>query len=227
MNIKRRIAFTLGTIAFIAFIIGLSVDSYVLRMVSKPWPALLMALIVLDEARSRYARLVGFGLGACVLGDVLLETSEATFLPGVGAFLIGHLLYIGAYSARTARPHPERALVPAVWGVGMMSVLWDGLGPMQIPVAVYTAAICAMMWRALAMWDKSPNVPATIAAIAGALLFGISDSIIAINKFYAPFESARYFIIILYWIGQLGITWSALSFEADEIMDVEAPPTPA
>jgi alkenylglycerophosphocholine/alkenylglycerophosphoethanolamine hydrolase len=43
----------------------------------------------------------------------------------------------------------------------------------------------------------------------GAVLFGLSDTLIAIDRFHAPFPGARYAIILLYWAGQAGIAASA------------------
>ena len=40
-----------------------------------------------------YPGRVIFGLIACCIGDYFL-TSEQTFLPGVGAFAVGHVFYI-------------------------------------------------------------------------------------------------------------------------------------
>ncbi len=46
------------------------------------------------------------------------------------------------------------------------------------------------------------------AALAGAVLFALSDTLLALNRFDAPIEGARYAIILLYWLGQWGITLS-------------------
>ena len=37
-----------------------------------------------------------------------------------------------------------------LWGVLMFGVLAPGLGALTIPVAIYSLAICVMMWRAAA-----------------------------------------------------------------------------
>ena len=41
-------------------------------------------------------------------------------------------------------------------------------------------------------------------------MFGLSDSLIALTRFGSPIEGSRYAIMALYWLGQLGITRSAL-----------------
>jgi len=50
------------------------------------------------------------------------------------------------------------------------------------------------------------NRPAAIRMIAGAILFIISDSLLAINKFYQPFENAGILIMFTYGVAQLLIT---------------------
>ena len=48
-------------------------------------------------------------------------------------------------------------------------------------------------------------------AAGGAALFVLSDSLIGINRFVAPFEGARHAIILSYWLGQFGIAASAVA----------------
>ena len=81
-----------------------------------------------------------------------------------------------------------------------------------MPVAVYTLVICAMMWRAAARLAPATK-PSTdvIAAFVGAVSFAASDTMIAVDRFGQSWTGARYWIIVLYWLGQLGITYSAVA----------------
>ena len=96
-------------------------------------------------------------------------------------------------------------------GLGAFAILRPGLGAMAVPVAVYVAVICAMMWRAAARVG-SPGTPALAAALglAGAVSFGASDTLIAFNRFASPIAGVRWPIMILYWLGQAGIAASAV-----------------
>jgi uncharacterized membrane protein YhhN len=147
------------------------------------------------------------------LGDVLLELSEATFLPGVGAFLLAHVAYVVAFLGETKKPRWAWSLPFAVWGVAVVAWLRPGLeaAGMLLPVAAYTATICTMMWRAAARLGDGVS-GARIAAV-GAILFATSDTLIAAQRFgdNLAFEGLRYAIIVLYWLGQAAIaasTWS-------------------
>lgn len=194
-----------------AFLWGVAADLYWLRMLTKPLPVLAMAAWVTTTCQDGYARRVTAGLLLCASGDVLLEASDATFLPGVGAFLLGHLFYTAAFWGDSRVLRPWRALPFVAWGVAAFVVVLPGLrdAGMTLPVALYISVICTMMWRAVARWHPGEGLREDIlAAAVGAILFGLSDTLIALDRFQAPLAGVRYSIILLYWLGQLGIAAS-------------------
>ena len=67
--------------------------------------------------------------------------------------------------------------------------------------------IGVMVWREACV--LLPNGPAW-AVIAGALLFAGSDSLIAINRFLAPFDAARMLILLSYWAALILLTVGTL-----------------
>jgi len=213
----RQLAAACGIAGAVAFLVGLAGDHAVLRLLAKPVPVLAMAAAV-ATCRHVYGRRIAVGLLACALGDVLLEVGDRTFLAGVGAFLVGHLFYVAAFLGRQRALRPWHAVPFVLYGAGLLFYLRPGLAEhgMTLPVAVYTAVICAMLWRAAARWQPGAAIdPGALAALAGALLFAASDSLIALNRFHfgaahaAP-SALRYWIIVLYWLGQTGIAASAL-----------------
>ena len=136
---------------------------------------------------------------------------------GLGAFLLAHLAYLAAYLGDTRRLAPLDLLIAATAAGGMFLVLSRaGLGPLLAPVALYSLAIGAMLWRALARVGVVAPRSAWLAA-GGAALFVLSDSLIGINRFVAPFDGARYAIILSYWLGQLGIAASAVVLASRQI----------
>ena len=48
--------------------------------------------------------------------------------------------------------------------------------------------------------------------MAGAMLFIISDSLLAINKFYYPFQMAGIFVMVTYGLAQYFITYGAIRY---------------
>lgn len=153
-------------------------------------------------AHSTSAWLVVAGLVMSLVADVLIESS---FLAGLGTFLVAHVAYIAAFVARTGELRPLLLLPFLAWGVAVLARLWPGLGPMRGPVIVYAAVICTMMWRAAA----TVGLPGGWTALAGALLFAASDTLLALDRFHRPLPHARVWVMTLYWSGQLLIAVSA------------------
>ena len=210
-------AAAVGLVAIALFCFGVLVDSYALRVAVKPFPVLAMIAIALGLRRTTYAKTIAVGLGCCVLGDVFLEVGDAFFLYGMIAFLLGHVSYIVAFVGRTKKLGLAAALPFAIWIVWALVFLMPHLGEMQIPVSIYTIVIFAMMWRAtsLVVSEESPSVFDWLAML-GAFSFGVSDTLIALDKFHAPIEGVRIPIILLYWGGQALITSSVASPHAGE-----------
>jgi uncharacterized membrane protein YhhN len=191
------------------YFVALGAGLPALRLAVKPLPALVLAVWVATRCREPLARLTAAGLALSALGDVQLE--RGLFLPGLLAFLSAHVAYVAAFLAADRRPAIGRALPFVAWGVTAYLLLRPGLGPMALPVGVYVAVICAMMWRAAARLG-SPGSPALAAllGLAGAVAFGASDTLIAFDRFSAPIPGARWPIMVLYWLGQAGLAASAV-----------------
>ena len=202
---SRRALGAVAVVAAILYVVALAVDRPELRLVAKPVPALALAALVLAGRRDGYGAALAGGLILSALGDVLLEV-PGRFVAGLATFLCAHLAYTAAFLRDERRLRLERALPFAVWLLAAFAWIRPGLGDMTVPVVVYMLAIGAMMWRAAARWGAHPGAAS---ALVGAALFGLSDTLIAIDRFRAPIPGARYAIILLYWAGQTGIAASA------------------
>jgi uncharacterized membrane protein YhhN len=198
----------LGAVAVAAALLYIAspFDTAELRIVTKPVPALALAALVGSARRDGYGLAVAAGLIISALGDVLLEV-PGHFVAGLATFLSAHIAYTIAFLRDERRLRLERALPFAAWPLAAYAWIRPGLGDMTIPVVVYMLAIGTMMWRAAARWDGQPGATA---AVIGAILFGLSDTLIAIEKFRTPLPGVPSFaIIVLYWAGQTGIAASA------------------
>jgi uncharacterized membrane protein YhhN len=191
------------------YFVGLATGRPALCLAVKPFPALVLAAWVAARCPRLLGRLTATGLALSAAGDVLLEIG--LFLPGLLAFLAAHLAYVAAFLTADRRPALGRALPFAAWGLTAFALLHRGLGPMALPVAVYVAVICTMMWRAAARVG-SPSTPplAALLGLGGAVAFAASDTLIAFNRFAAPIPRVRWPIMTLYWLGQSGIAASAV-----------------
>ena len=194
----RGLAF-LAAVAVIGYLAGLWRDWPTLRLITKPVPVLCLLILVLGRT-GRYARLVAAGLAFSLVGDVLLEF-PGLFVAGLGAFLCAHISYIMAFLTVTRRLAPFRALPFIAWVTVVFAAIQPGLDGMTVPVTVYVTAIGVMLWRAAAMG----LAPAPRSAVIGAVLFGLSDTLIGLDRFHSPLAGVRYPIILLYWAGQCGI----------------------
>lgn len=201
----RRALAGVAIVAALLYLAGLAVDAPALRLLSKPVPVLALAALVLSGRRDGYAAALTGGLTLSALGDLLLEV-PGHFVAGLATFLCAHLAYTAAFISDERRLRIGRALPFALWLLGAYVWIRPGLGEMTVPVVVYMLAIGTMMWRAAARWG---NHPGATAALAGAVLFGLSDTLIAIDRFRVPLPGEPYAIILLYWAGQAGIAASA------------------
>jgi uncharacterized membrane protein YhhN len=129
-------------------------------------------------ALSQRAWIAGIALLACATGDVLLEI---VFVAGMAAFALGHLLYIacfvqwGRILGLNKRDYPVAGLIVVI-SAGLMVWFLPGMGELLIPALIYQVIITVMVATAFVV--KAPML-----ARLGAVLFMLSDSLIALGKF--------------------------------------------
>ena len=182
-----------------------------LGLLSKGIPVIALLLWLRNAPKGQYRRWLSIGLLCSLAGDILLDWPADLFVFGLGAFLLAHLAYLRAYLSDCKQPAWLALLLALTIGGTMFATLASAnLGPLLIPVACYALAISAMLWRALArLGQPGLNTTSTRMAAIGAALFVLSDSLIGINRFVAPFEAAPMAIMLSYWLGQWGIAASA------------------
>ena len=150
-----------------------------------------------------------------LLGDTLLmfdEKNAIFFLLGLSAFLLAHIFYIIFFHQvrikESVKGNPWLLVVVVIYYVALISLLSPYLSAMRVPVLIYGIVISFMFMLAMHMLFIK-NKSAGIWMMTGALLFVISDSILAINKFYQPFEVAGVLIMLTYGLAQLFIVEGA------------------
>ncbi len=153
------------------------------------------------------------GLLCSTLGDTLLmftgkSSGGSFFLMGLGAFLLAHGCYIagvwGEMRGRRGFLHQKPVLLlPALaYLVALLAWLWPDVPPgMRPPVAAYAAVLVTMAMSVL-NWRNRLARPIFVMLAAGALLFVLSDSLLAINKFGHSFEWSRVAVMATYIVGQ-------------------------
>ncbi len=196
------------------------VNSFKFRLVMKPllMPALAFVLWQMGDVQGNFIhQLVLAGLFFSWIGDIFLmfeQQHEPCFLVGLGSFLIAHICYIaGFYQAwgdTSIVVNQPWFLIPfLLYAFFLLKPMFSKLGPMKIPVVVYALVIMCMMLSALNLYGEISN-HVFWSIFIGALLFTISDSMIAINKFLKPFPLAKTAIMSTYIAGQLMIVFGAI-----------------
>ena len=184
------------------YLVGLALDMFWLKLLTKPWLVIALATAVWTHAGMAAGRRIAWGLLAGAVGDVCLALPNA-FLPGMIAFAIGHGLYVAAFVQWSRAPGLVLlAPVTIFAGTGLWLML-PGADALTLPLAVYVVVIGAMIWRAAACALEAQDDPLMRwGPLAGALLFGFSDFLIGIHRFHQPMPGAAFSIILTYWAGQ-------------------------
>lgn len=104
------------------------------------------------------------------------------------------------------------ALIALVLLYSLLLANWfaPSLGAYARPVMLYVCTITVMVISAILAGFPRPWI------VAGALLFLISDSIIAINRFKMPVPMRDYLVWGTYYLGQYGI---AIGFLREKLGD--------
>jgi uncharacterized membrane protein YhhN len=182
-----------------------------LEVVFKPVTTLLL-FAVIGVPHTTFARLVTAGVALSVVGDVaLLSDTNRAFMVGLAAFLLAHAAYVIAFVCVAVwSPHIVAvALVMLVSSVVLLRLTWEGAAGMHGPTIAYGAVITTMVVSAFA--TVGGPLPMAPFAAVGAVLFYVSDSSLAINKFRRPIPHVALLAFGVYWLGQLGIALTAAS----------------
>jgi uncharacterized membrane protein YhhN len=149
-----------------------------------------------------------------LVGDVLLMFDHVSinyFLTGLISFLLAHVFYILVFLEKknSLKKSISFITILIIYAFGLFYVLKDGLGNMLIPVIIYILVILAMVIAASLRKENVPNISYNLVLI-GALFFIISDSIIAVNKFYGKVPYEHLLIMSTYALAQYCIVMGVL-----------------
>jgi uncharacterized membrane protein YhhN len=169
---------------------------------------ILLAWLTGGEQPDRYFWLIFAGLLFSAAGDVFLMLPKDRFVPGLLSFLIAHLLYIAAFTAPAGFFAAPLLALPFLLGAGvLLAILLPKTGTLALPVIVYSTALATMGWQAASRWQVLQD-DASFYAMIGAILFMVSDSVLAINRFARPFRAAEVVLLTTYFAAQTLIALS-------------------
>jgi uncharacterized membrane protein YhhN len=164
----------------------------------------------------------GFSLGLIAAlalslgGDLALMFPEKrkAFALGLGFFLLAHIAYALVFSATRGFGLIDvvSAAVLLAMGAIIYVLFYPKLGGMRLPVLAYMLVISIMVNRAVSVLAGSSLSTGQGLMIAlGAVLFYVSDIMLAANRFWKPWRYTR-ISLAFYYGGQALIALSASYF---------------
>ena len=197
-------------------VLAIILNIYPLILTTKPLIMPILALMFFFNTRKAEGRdpvyYVYLAMLFSFFGDVLLmfmDQGEIWFVSGLSAFLLAQVFYVITY-----RHFRFKKLNTKGKGIRMIYtsiviiytvILWISLYPhleeMLLPVTLYTITIFLMVIMAIYRHNRTSALSFYL-VLSGAVIFLISDSIIAINKFMVPVMYERLYVIITYMIAQ-------------------------
>ncbi len=214
---KLRIPLLIFFVLIVGFeLIGCLTENLTLEYVAKPWIMPWIAvyfLLYFQKPSIKWKVILAFFF--CWVGDILLMLAnvyELLFYAGVGGFLIGHLFYIAIFinhyefSDKGFVSRKPLVIIPyLLYLAGIIALLFPVMiGIMRPIIIVYGVVLIGM---ALAAVNRKGRVskPVFNRIFWGSILFVLSDTLIAVNKFHTEFDYARVLIMSTYIAAQVFI----------------------
>lgn len=194
-------------IIVIVLIVASIVSKYYFRKYYYVLKLLPMAVIIYlpfyrgAELDSLFAVLILSGLIFSFAGDILLLIPEKYFKAGLIAFLTAHLFYSYAFFTISTAVRYEAFVLYAVFAYFIYKYLRDSLDKLRVPVMIYIAVISIMGGLGLNQFVNS-NFEYSFQLFIASILFVISDSVLAINKFKKSFRASEFIILLTYYASQ-------------------------
>ena len=186
-----------------------SLDTTAVGLFTKCFPVLALLFYVLNNewprAKRPFLLRIAAGLAVSCVADAVIQHEEL-FLAGVGLFGVAQFSYILAFGFERRRPLLAVPLL--VFGASVLSKVIPSVDDVVLKVALllYGALLLVMAWRALAFSTSNAGFLTGV----GGVLFMVSDSFIALDKFHRPMENPRLYIMSTYYAAQFLITLSCV-----------------
>lgn len=191
-----------------------------IQIVTKPSLMLLLLYYFTNQSKN-LSYLKGFIFGALLfswLGDVILLFEKKfpfLFIFGLISFLIAHIFYVvyfwkvGKRNFSKYQLKPFILLVVTIYSGSFYLLIFPYLSFLKIPVLIYCLVISLMLIASFHAFDFAKQNFGKI-CVLGTILFAISDSILAINRFVFPIFLGSVLVMLTYSIGQFLIMEGAL-----------------
>lgn len=208
---RKNIFQKLFLLVTIVYFTGMALQNEAILLICKPLLVTSLLFHFIAATKNHPSTLKIYIIAALVFsiaGDTLLmfvNQNERFFLLGLSAFLLAHIFYIICFHKIKTKEQVagkwQWSIIVLIYYFFIISFLMPHLGGMKIPVLVYGLVISFMLFTAMLLYDLNDNKTARY-LLTGALLFVISDSVLAINKFYRPLAFSGWMIMTTYVLAQ-------------------------
>ena len=177
-------------------------------------PLILVSIIIYSIITKNQRNVVGAsvfmtGLFFALFGDIFLMIQEMDlFMPGLASFLVMQVLYAYAFYLDNPQKLISKfaclRLAPFfLFAVILYLILIPYLSGfvMKIAVAIYALSIATMAWMSFLRKNKVSK-QSYFLVFTGAILFMISDALIAIDKFITPVPLNTIWVMGSYCLAQ-------------------------
>ena len=180
---------------------------------------LLIVILILNFQNSLLTLLMLAALVFSWAGDIILDFS---FIHGLACFLLAQVMYLFVFYLTPGNNYIFNTrlylIVPVfLYGVGLLMLIYNDLREMRLAVIVYALIILSMLTSAINRLEKVNRISYRL-VLYGALLFVISDSMIAISRFTYKFWGAEVLIMVTYVIAQYLIVTGYIRQTADRLV---------
>ncbi|CAL2083598.1 lysoplasmalogenase [Tenacibaculum sp. 190524A05c] len=203
-NKKALVISLLFLVVSVFEIYGTIQNSRLLEFIFKPLITVSLALLYIVSVKKPSFLFIS-ALFFSFWGDVLLLFPEKYFVLGLVSFLLTHLIFIKIIRGFISNVDSKLFLKSGIFFVayfgGIVYLIFENLNELLIPVLVYGLVISTFGTFATVNYVKN-KATENLWLLVGALIFILSDSIIAINKFYMENASLGSLIMITYIVAQ-------------------------
>ena len=175
----------------------------------KPLTPLLILLLstVVHEPISRfYQTAVAIRLAFSIAGDafLMLPRTPRRMLLGGTCFLVAHLVYMPALATMAGLQISPVLVAPFALYAGVwIAALWRRVpAQLRVPIAVYSVVLASTGWLAAEQLVQLPDLR-TALVFAAMILFIVSDSVLAFDRFVKHSIGLEPLVLILYFAAQL------------------------
>ncbi len=206
----------IGAIQVTGILLKISLLHQSLKVLLMPVLAFYLWNGIEEKSKNNLFLLSILALAFSYIGDIILMipgNNLLFFIGGLVSFLVAHLFYTKLFI--TLSPLNKNIIKKnPIWIMGIILFLIAFLSylvpkidtSLKIPVIAYALIICTMLISTFNLKEKIGIRPHNI-IVAGAILFVLSDSILALNKFDPAFQGMTFMhaLVMITYISAQGL----------------------